>query len=555
MSYKYYRRPQNNQKTDKKETPFFSKTIDRSTQAGSKDHALIQKKGLTIGQPGDKYEQEAGAVADRVMNMNHSETMQMQPLEEEEMLQPKLRMQPNNSGKVKIQMKCVECEEEEMLQPKSMQPVKNDHVSDNIHSQIINSRDSGTPLDKQTRLFMENRFGGDFSNVNIHTNNTAVGLNRNLNSKAFTVGNDIYFDKGNYNPASSEGKRLLAHELTHTIQQGAGIQPMLQKDDNETTSEDSAGSSTPLADLISGIVRDQLSNSSMRGHLSSLGTALQGLAVESTTEGGDQPVSGPERLAALGISRAFETTSAAILSDPGFAALRQRIIDIIGGSDEAAFIAALAAALAAVLADVPLRGSPSQDLGAGVSVGGSFDLGSIQSLQFNNLQLYAQYASEYFRTRISGSLSRDAETEEFSGTGTGEVRIGSDISHLMGRLTINSEGEVVIVGRFSGGIQFGGSDRLVLTTDITHTFASGETIIQPGVSGRFSLGSDQALRIGSSLSISTDSGLTGVTGFVEYDARFLRLRLEGSMTGLAEERGMLPGGDTRVQGMLTIPLF
>jgi len=492
--------------------------------------------------------------AARVMSVTNKNQLQMQPLEQEEVLQPKLRMQPMITGKDNIQMKCAECEQE-MLQPKSMQPVNADQVSDNIHSQINNSRGSGMQMDNQTRSFMEPRFGGDFTNVNIHTNNTAVGLNRNLNSKAFTIGNDIYFDSGKYNPNSGEGKRLLAHELTHTIQQGAGIQPMLQKDDNETTPESSSGSSTPLADLVAGIVRDQLSNSSMRGHLSSLGTALQGLAVESTTGEGDQPAQSAERLAALGISSAFETTSAAILRDPGFAALRQRIIDIIGGSDEAAFIAALAAGLAAVLADVPLRGSPSQDLGAGFSVGGSFDFGSIQSLQFNNLQLYSQFASEYFRTRISGSLSRDAETEEFSGTGSGEVRIGSDISHLMGRVTINSDGEVVLLGRFSGGYQFGGSDRLVLTTDLTHSFASGETIIQPGVSGRFSLGSDQAFRIGSSLSISSNSGLTGVTGFVEYDARFLRLRIEGSMTGLAEERGMMPGGDTRIQGMLTIPLF
>ena len=135
------------------------------------------------------------------------------------------------------------------------------------------------------------------------------------------------------------------------------------------------------------------------------------------------------------------------------------------------------------------------------------------------------------------------------------MRIGSDISHLLGRVTINSDGEVVLVGRFSGGVGFGGSDRLVFTTDLTHTFATGETVIQPGMSGRFSLGADQSIRIGTALSISTDSGLTGVTGFVEYNADFLRLRIEGSMTGIAEERGLVPGGDMRVQGLLTVPLF
>ena len=220
-----------------------------------------------------------------------------------------------------------------------------------------------------------------------------------------------------------------------------------------------------------------------------------------------------------------------------------------------ALIAALAAGLAAVLADVPVSGSPSHELGAGFSVGGSFDFGTIQSLQFNNLQLFAQYARDQFQTRLSGTVSRDAESGEFSGSGIGEVRIGSEVGHLLGRVTINSEGEVVLLGRFSGGCQFGGSDRLVFTTDLTHSFESGETIIQPGMSGRFSLGSDQSLRVGTSLSISSDSGLTGVTGFVEYRSDRLQLRIEGSMTGLAEERGIVPGGDTRIQGTLTIPFF
>jgi hypothetical protein len=520
---------------------------------------VIQRK-LKIGQPGDKYEQEADSVADRVMRMSEGKSLRMQPEEEEE----KIQMQPLEEEE-RLLMKCENCgydaliqeqteEEEEPIQTKTEYGSQTTGASQNIHSQINNTKGSGTPLDKQTQSFMGSRFGADFRNVNIHTNQTAVELNKQLNAQAFTVGNDIYFNSGKYNPNSHEGKQLLAHELTHTIQQGAGIQPMIQKVGEEST-ETSTGSSNSLADLVVGILRDQLSNTSMRGHLSSLGEALQRLAVESTTEEGDQPVAGTERLAALGISGAFETTSGAILRDPAFAALRQRIIEIVGSSDETALIAVLAAGLAAVLADVRVKGSPSHDLGAGFSIGGSFDLGTIQSLQFNNLQLYAQYANDYFRTRITGAVSREAETGEFTGSGTGEVRIGSDISHLMGRVTINSDGEVVLVGRFSGGTGFGGSDRLVLTTDLTHSFASGETIIQPGISGRFSLGSDQSIRIGTSLSISTDSGLSGVTGFVEYNADFLRFRIEGSMTGITEERGIAPGGDMRVQGMLTIPLF
>ena len=525
----------------------------------------IQPK-LKVGQPGDKYEQEADTIANRVMRMSDNESLRMQPVEEEEeLLQPKLRMQVEEEEEP-LQMSCLNCqnehmvqkqpmeEEEEMIQPKSRSDHNND-VNPDIQSQITNSRGKGFSLDNRTQAFMGSRFGTDFSHVKIHNDNRSHQLNSQLNARAFTIGNDIYFNRGNYNPGSHSGKQLLAHELTHVVQQGAALQPMIQKNGAGSSAEQSSGSTTPLADLLAGLLRDQLSNSSMRGHLSSLGTALQGLAVDSTSTEGDQPTSSAERLSALGVSRAFEITSAAILRDPAFARLRQRIIEIVGSSDETALITALAAGLVAVLADVPLRGSPSQDLGAGFSVGGSFDLGSIQSLQFNNLQVYVQYARDYFRTRLTGTLSRDADTEDFSGTGAGEIRIGNDIGHLLGRVTINSDGEVVLFGRYSGGYQFGGSDRLVFTTDLTHSFASGETIIQPGVSGRFNMGSDQSLRLGSQLSISTDSGLTGVTGFIEYRREHLQLRIEGSMTGLGEDVGIRPGGDMRVQGTLTIPLW
>jgi hypothetical protein len=214
---------------------------------------------------------------------------------------------------------------------------------------------------------------------------------------------------------------------------------------------------------------------------------------------------------------------------------------------------ALAAALALVLADISVSASPSHDLGAGFSVGGSFDLGTIRSLQFNNISAYAQYARDYFQTRLSGTVTRDEESGDFAGSGSGQFRIGNDLSHFLGRVTLDHEGQVTLVGRLSGGTTFGGSDRLVFTTDITHSFASGETIIEPGVSGRFSFGSDQSIRLGSELEISSDSGITGVTGFLEYRHDQVQLRIEGSMTGLAEESGIAPGGNMVFQGMLTVP--
>jgi hypothetical protein len=506
----------------------------------------LKQTNLKSGNSIDKNEQQTDRFTENIMQTEN------------------LNFRMNRYGDIPVfNMMCKQCGnaeiprlqnlgKEEIMQPGLKSDMKMAPV--NFSSQINSVNENGKSLPAKTNKIMSNAFGTDFSNVLIHTGIKAAKLNEQIGARAFTYKNNIYFNEGEFNPGTADGKRLLAHELAHTVQQDGGIQPMIQKDGEEALPE-SEGSETPFADLLSGLVRNQLSNSGMQRHLRSLGTELQRLAVESTTTEGDQPALTTERLAALGVSRAFEITSAAILRDPDFAALRQRIVDIIGSSDEVALIAALAGAIAAVLADVPLRGSPTHDFGAGFSVGGSFDFGSIQSLQFNNMQLYAQYARDYFRTRIGGSVGRDAETGEFSGSGTGEVRIGNDISHIFGRVTINSDGEVVLAGQLSSGFQFGGSDRLIFTTDLTHTFASGETIVQPGMSGRFNLGHDQSLTLGSSLSISSDTGLTGFTGFIEYRRDFLQLRIEGSMSGLPEESGMLPGGDMRVQGILTIPFF
>ncbi len=514
-------------------------SIGTAKSKNTAHHPMIQPR-LAIGKPGDRYEKEADAMADRVMRMPETESLQMQPIEEEEEM---LQMQP------------IEEEEEEMIQPKPVSFSSTYTAPYGIKNKLDSSNGNGQGMETGTLNFMQDRFRANFGNVRIHTGTDAIQMNEQLHAHAFTFGSDIYFNRGMYDPKGFQGKKLLAHELTHVLQQGQSIHPMIQKNGNGEQ-EESSGSSTPLADLVAGILRDQLSNSSMQGHLRSLGSALQGLALETTTPSeGEAPQATPERLAALGIPRAFEITSAAILSDPSFRNFRDRLIEIVGSSDETALVTALAAALALVLADIPVRGSPSHDFGSGISVGGSFDLGSIRELQFNNASLYFQYARDHFRTRLTGTLSRDAETDEFSGAGTGEVRIGSDVSHLMGRVTINSEGEVVLLGRLSAGHSFGGSDRLVFTTELSHAFASGETIITPGLSGRFSFGPDQSLRLGSELVVSSESGLTGLTGFIEYRREHLQLRIEGSMTGLGEETGLMPGGDMRVQGTLTIPLW
>jgi len=80
-------------------------------------------------------------------------------------------------------------------------------------------RSPGQPLDADTRAFMEPRFGHDFSRVRVHADSRAAESARTVDALAYTVGSDIVFGTGRYAPDEDEGKRLLAHELTHTIQQ------------------------------------------------------------------------------------------------------------------------------------------------------------------------------------------------------------------------------------------------------------------------------------------------------------------------------------------------
>ncbi|MFT6504159.1 MAG: hypothetical protein ACJASQ_004302 [Crocinitomicaceae bacterium] len=91
--------------------------------------------------------------------------------------------------------------------------------SNSIESDLAKSKGKGFAMDDRTRASMEENIGSDFSNVRIHTDAQAIKMCEQLGAQAFTNGNDIYFNQGKYNPSTKSGKHLLAHELTHTVQQ------------------------------------------------------------------------------------------------------------------------------------------------------------------------------------------------------------------------------------------------------------------------------------------------------------------------------------------------
>ena len=181
--------------------------------------AGIQAK-LTVGQPGDKYEQEADRVADTVMRMPEPE-VQRQPEEEEEEEEIQTKSLAEEITPLVQRQVEPEEEEEETAQAKG-DGGNSPAVSPSVESGINTIRGGGSPLPESSRAFFEPRFSADFSGVKVHTDSNAAHIARSVNAKAFTVGRDVIFGSGQFSPETTGGKKLLAHELTHVVQQNGG---------------------------------------------------------------------------------------------------------------------------------------------------------------------------------------------------------------------------------------------------------------------------------------------------------------------------------------------
>jgi hypothetical protein len=191
---------------------------------------LVQPK-LEVNEPGDKYEQEADVTADKVMRMSTGESCFFKP------------------AAANIQRKCQHCEEEEKLHRKESSGA-DVQGSQALDSYVSSLGSSGQTLPESSRQFFEPRFGHDFSNVRIHTDTVAAKSAQSINALAYTTGNNIVFNSGQYAPESDSGKKLMAHELTHVVQQGGGGENRsslsLKKD---TRSNDKNNSFEPVTTL------------------------------------------------------------------------------------------------------------------------------------------------------------------------------------------------------------------------------------------------------------------------------------------------------------------
>ena len=250
----------------------------------------VQTK-LTVNTPGDPFEQEADTMANRVMGrsantqMEEGKRVRLQEEEEEEKIQ-RSEEEEENVQRMEEDEKTVqrtEDEEEENVQRKeeeedvqrmgeedeegSLQRAEEEEESvqrsvnsptnhggttaPSIVSEVVSS--PGQIMDKGTQSTMENSFGTDFSNVRIHNDDKAQTSAKSISAQAYTYGSHIVFARGKYEPHQSSGKHLLAHELTHVMQQGAAVKRRVDPDAstvNGNSSTVNTATAEPPATLV-----------------------------------------------------------------------------------------------------------------------------------------------------------------------------------------------------------------------------------------------------------------------------------------------------------------
>jgi hypothetical protein len=195
--------------------PLGNQTLQRLLRSGA-----VQAK-LTVNQPGDRYEKEADRVAESVMRMPDPTGP---PTSTAASPQVQRACAACAGGGPET---CAECAEEPAIHRKEASD-RGPEPGPALLSSIAASRAGGQSLPQSERAFFEPRFGHDFGQVRIHTGAKAAESAHSLGAYAYTLGHDIVFDQGRFAPGTGEGRKLLAHELMHVVQQGSG-EPLIQR--------------------------------------------------------------------------------------------------------------------------------------------------------------------------------------------------------------------------------------------------------------------------------------------------------------------------------------
>ncbi|MGH2459155.1 MAG: DUF4157 domain-containing protein, partial [Chloroflexota bacterium] len=231
-------------------------TVDAAPAAAGLALAGPIQMQLAIGRPGDAFEREADSVAQRVTTRPEAAPPTISRLpprlslaaqrEEDELSGDLLIGSEAGEQSEPVQRACAECSGGTGLCPTcaarqaglsgsgagmTVAQPRRRMTSDGSSSPARAERDlnalrgGGTPLADEIRRPIEDRLGFDFGDVRIHTDGRAAASAQALEARAYTVGRDVVFGAGEYAPNTTEGQRLLVHELTHVVQQGAATRP------------------------------------------------------------------------------------------------------------------------------------------------------------------------------------------------------------------------------------------------------------------------------------------------------------------------------------------
>lgn len=194
-----------------------SRAMDLQRAAGNGAVAALMRQVLqraaTVSVPGDAHEHEADEVADQVMRMADPPSA--------------------SPGPPAIQRMCAGCEDGSSDHVHRDSKEEGQVAPEHAEQAVQAAGRGGQPLPDTARRFFEPRFDSDFGHVRIHADGDAAHAARAVDARAYTVGSHIVFGAGEYSPQTHGGQRLLAHELTHVVQQTGPVQRARTEDEED----------------------------------------------------------------------------------------------------------------------------------------------------------------------------------------------------------------------------------------------------------------------------------------------------------------------------------
>jgi len=404
-----------------------------------RSHEVLQAK-LAVGPVDDPLEREADRVADAVL------AGAMPP--------------PIDASPAVAQRKCAACEAEEAPLQRKEAAAAAQAVAGPAPAVVHDAlRAAGHPLDARARAYFEPRFGRDFAEVRLHTDARAAQSARAVGALAYTVGRDVVFDAGQYAPHTAGGRRLLAHELAHVVQQRRG-EPRLSR---ATVTVGTASANVDYGDIY-GVAASQYLATIQARYAAYVGVPMAAAATAQVTAFSPQQ----QQWLLFGIDVLSENTAQAPGLDPARAV--QRLIDrapaattsplgtanqafereilVVSGWAERAISGGLAAPTAADLAVIdPLYNPPPAP---GAPPAGTFDA--------------ATFAAEL--PRLTRAQLRDADPGRWRGTQQiplGQIQSVADVVQEQARAFFSPFADTARDNRWAAGWQYSANIHSVTT--------------------------------------------------------------------------------------------